>query len=212
MDEVDGCCPPHWETGRVHQEGLATASSLVSGEHPPRKHPITWTPSARTCGSIRPGKISERPVPGWDRPSTRGAGRIRTAEWRFCRPLPYHLATAPMKRGRWTVDHRLAPQSGKRDSNPRPQPWQGCALPTELFPHGPGGFQFGTRRGAGRSGLFLPERTMEARNPIRECQGIPTVYGVSPSPVPGLDLGPFRAVCSVPFPLSKAGWFPAPTP
>src|SRR6266511_3937163 len=27
-------------------------------------------------------------------------------------------------------------QSGKRDSNPRPQPWQGCALPTELFPHG----------------------------------------------------------------------------
>ena len=25
-------------------------------------------------------------------------------------------------------------RSGKRDSNPRPQPWQGCALPTELFP------------------------------------------------------------------------------
>jgi hypothetical protein len=24
--------------------------------------------------------------------------------------------------------------SGKRDSNPRHQPWQGCALPTELFP------------------------------------------------------------------------------
>ena len=26
-------------------------------------------------------------------------------------------------------------KSGKRDSDPRPQPWQGCALPTELFPH-----------------------------------------------------------------------------
>ena len=25
--------------------------------------------------------------------------------------------------------------SGKRDSNSRPQPWQGCALPTELLPH-----------------------------------------------------------------------------
>ena len=25
-------------------------------------------------------------------------------------------------------------QSGKRDSDSRPQPWQGCALPTELFP------------------------------------------------------------------------------
>src|SRR6201996_9813775 len=29
--------------------------------------------------------------------------------------------------------------SGKRDSNSRPQPWQGCALPTELFPQIPGG-------------------------------------------------------------------------
>ena len=27
--------------------------------------------------------------------------------------------------------------SGKRDSDPRPQPWQGCALPTELLPHSP---------------------------------------------------------------------------
>ena len=26
-------------------------------------------------------------------------------------------------------------ESGKRDSNSRPQPWQGCALPTELLPH-----------------------------------------------------------------------------
>ena len=26
-------------------------------------------------------------------------------------------------------------KSGKRGSNSRPQPWQGCALPTELFPH-----------------------------------------------------------------------------
>ena len=26
--------------------------------------------------------------------------------------------------------------SGKRGSNSRPQPWQGCALPTELFPLG----------------------------------------------------------------------------
>ena len=29
----------------------------------------------------------------------------------------------------------LIKKSGKRDSDPRPQPWQGCALPTELFPH-----------------------------------------------------------------------------
>ena len=29
---------------------------------------------------------------------------------------------------------KLKEKSGKRDSDPRPQPWQGCALPTELFP------------------------------------------------------------------------------
>ena len=63
----------------------------------------------------------------------RGAGRIRTAEWRFCRPLPYHLATAPeMQRGRG--QRRRPLQSGKPDSNRRPPPWQGGALPTELFP------------------------------------------------------------------------------
>ena len=28
----------------------------------------------------------------------------------------------------------LKNMSGKRGSNPRPQPWKGCALPTELFP------------------------------------------------------------------------------
>ncbi len=26
-------------------------------------------------------------------------------------------------------------KSGRRGSNSRPQPWQGCALPTELLPH-----------------------------------------------------------------------------
>ena len=29
--------------------------------------------------------------------------------------------------------------SGRRVSNSRPQPWQGCALPTELLPQNPGG-------------------------------------------------------------------------
>ena len=31
---------------------------------------------------------------------------------------------------------KLKEKSGKRDSDPRPQPWRGCALPTELFPQG----------------------------------------------------------------------------
>jgi hypothetical protein len=32
------------------------------------------------------------------------------------------------------IDDRGSFWSGKRGSNSRPQPWQGCALPTELFP------------------------------------------------------------------------------
>ena len=40
-----------------------------------------------------------------------------------CLPIP------PFEHPLWIV------VSGKRGSNSRPQPWQGCALPTELFPH-----------------------------------------------------------------------------
>ena len=31
------------------------------------------------------------------------------------------------------LEHIFLSWSEKRGSNPRPQPWQGCALPTELF-------------------------------------------------------------------------------
>ena len=41
---------------------------------------------------------------------------------RICNPVHSHFAIAPS----W---------SGRRVSNSRPQPWQGCALPTELLPH-----------------------------------------------------------------------------
>ncbi len=41
--------------------------------------------------------------------------------------------TSSLPRKRSTTElHRLL--SGKRDSNPRPQPWKGCALPAELLP------------------------------------------------------------------------------
>ncbi len=50
-----------------------------------------------------------------------------------------HLKTtqagAPRKKGSLSFPLRI--WSGKRVSNSRPQPWQGCALPTELFPHLP---------------------------------------------------------------------------
>ena len=42
---------------------------------------------------------------------------------------------APRKKG--SLSFPFQNWSGKRVSNSRPQPWQGCALPTELFPHSP---------------------------------------------------------------------------
>ena len=41
------------------------------------------------------------------------------------------------KQKRGPIKIRPLSMSGKRDSNSRPQPWQGCALPTELFPQLP---------------------------------------------------------------------------
>ncbi len=41
-------------------------------------------------------------------------------------------SSLPRKRSTPELHRHL---SGKRGSNSRPQPWKGCALPTELFPH-----------------------------------------------------------------------------
>src|SRR5436190_2612550 len=53
---------------------------------------------------------------------------------RLCRPLHDHSAIPPrLEKGKVPgLPSRI--WSGKRVSNSRPQPWQGCALPTELFP------------------------------------------------------------------------------
>src|SRR5439155_24701526 len=58
----------------------------------------------------------------------RGAVTGRPVCWSrgICSPLPCHLATPPCKRGNRGGSREW---SGKRDSNPRPRPWQGRALP-----------------------------------------------------------------------------------
>ena len=65
---------------------------------------------------------------------------------RLCRPLHDHSATRPVAGNmRLRASDKTRPRrtevwteiwSGKRDSNSRPRPWQGRALPTELFPLG----------------------------------------------------------------------------
>ena len=64
-----------------------------------------------------------------------GATRNRTGDKGFADPC---LTAWPWRR---TLYEKAAESaafclwSGKRGSNPPPQPWQGCALPNELFPH-----------------------------------------------------------------------------
>ncbi len=52
---------------------------------------------------------------------------------RICSPLPRLSATPPVRTGLAAAGTRPTP-SGRRDSNPRPSPWQGDALPTEPRP------------------------------------------------------------------------------
>ena len=59
---------------------------------------------------------------------------------RICSPLPRLSATPPREglphhEGFRAIGWGSASPSGRRDSNPRPSPWQGDALPTEPRPH-----------------------------------------------------------------------------
>ena len=56
-----------------------------------------------------------------------GTNQIWTGEWRFCRPLPYRLATSP-----YLVVSQWCP---KAESNHRHGDFQSPALPTELSGH-----------------------------------------------------------------------------
>ena len=58
--------------------------------------------------------------------------RMRLELTRPCDHYPLKVACIPISPPAQGLLKKK--MSGKRDSNPRPQPWQGCALPTELFP------------------------------------------------------------------------------
>ena len=88
---------------------------------------------------------------------------------RLCRPLHDHSATWPfislVKPGSSYLQW-----SGKRGSNSRPQPWQGCALPTELFPR-PSSFS--------RPGIIAKSRAslkLNRQEPYARCSRNRTIY------------------------------------
>ena len=77
-------------------------------------------------------------------PIARGGCGNRTRVQGFAGPCLSHSANPPevpfydgsQVGGR--LGGRAAAASGRRDSNPRPSPWQGDALPAALRPHAPG--------------------------------------------------------------------------
>jgi hypothetical protein len=79
-----------------------------------------------------------------------GGDGNRTRVQGFAGPCLSHSATPPQELLRRRPTCRIAaPPSGRRDSNPRPSPWQGDALPTEPRPHsGPWGRSAGSLRRA----------------------------------------------------------------
>ena len=91
-------------------------------------------------GVSPPGRNSEAARPHRAAPlgiGKRGGGDgNRTRVQGFAGPCLSHSATPPQGACRKGI--QTFP-SGRRDSNPRPSPWQGDALPTEPRPHRPSG-------------------------------------------------------------------------
>jgi hypothetical protein len=85
-------------------------------------------PVAVPAGHPRASRINVLKICGFRSLPVELTGKKGRAEGRFFGSSPRVPRTSmePCRREYW---------SGKRDSNSRPRPWQGRALPTELFPH-----------------------------------------------------------------------------
>src|ERR1700688_4244166 len=87
---------------------------------------------------IEPGHQTKREA--W-LPLIVGAGdEARTRDLNLGKVALYQLSYSRMvlhcaASHRLTIADDLLIWSGRRGSNSRPQPWQGCALPAELLPH-----------------------------------------------------------------------------
>src|SRR5919206_3437381 len=95
----------------------------------------------------------------------RGGGGNRTRVQGFAGPCLSHSATPPYAGDRAWSPEMVATEggtsSGRRDSNPRPSPWQGDALPAALRPRLRGPFR-ADRRG---TTLLDARRAFQFRGP-----------------------------------------------
>ena len=105
--------------------------TLISGSRLTAATASQMQVCAPPCPLNTPNNCNNYPAPKLLRyplsaapPSPRGTVEVAS----FSQAAIYKRRTTTAR----AVVHRW---SGKRDSNSRLQPWQGCALPTELFPH-----------------------------------------------------------------------------
>ena len=101
----------------------------------------------RTGTALRPGDFKSPAATNYATRAaiTGGGGRNRTGVHGFAGRCMTTLPPRQIRKKGKRLNYRrpFSPGiwSGKRGSNSRPQPWQGCALPTELFPHSKGALQ-----------------------------------------------------------------------
>ncbi len=134
-----GCPPPGRRDGVVGPAAGENAPPLAARAGPPSTREIRTVRRARESGGSPEGKHS--PVT-----ARRGGSGNRTRVQGFAGPCLSHSAIPPQassselarvslsRAGRRLARRLPALPSGRRDSNPRPSPWQGDALPTEPRP------------------------------------------------------------------------------
>ena len=116
---------------RTQSRGVQRNSSTPQCQGTPsvRRREPTGLSGLRMDERVRSQSAAQRkPVRskmGGKQPRCRGPNRSRS---HFARQL-----TSPPRLKKGLQSEAPSNLSEKRDSNSRPQPWQGCALPTELF-------------------------------------------------------------------------------
>ena len=125
----------------------------------------------------------------------RGGDGNRTRVQGFAGPCLSHSATPPQERASPAANCRIAASpSGRRDSNPRPSPWQGDALPAEPRPHSPAGSLRRAFRTVADPGAHANSEAGVGRKiPYSERAGVTHVTKTSPVTLPNSSrTGPVR--------------------
>src|SRR5262245_38313782 len=143
VEDLGTLLAQHREGLSDHLQGLHVIPSLVLGHGRSPKFKTSSVSPGAEGGNRTPTALADQrilsplrlPVPP-PRPNTRlpwlmeAASGFEPLNRGFADLRLSHLATPPSVRERPTFGPCSSKQwSGKRDSNPRPQPWQGCALP-----------------------------------------------------------------------------------